>query len=156
MDERKIRQIIQDEIKRSNAASQFQLRDVTRHTHNGVDSLSIFSPTITYTGFVPSDGDVNSVPFVFLPSGWSVELQTPDVTPIYRITHNLNTSFYSVMACQTGPEGATVIPITVCQTNYFDIAWQNGPTITQQDFHFNLVQVNNKRNSLPTYTLFGT
>jgi len=155
MDEQKIRQIVQQEIARSSNGARFTVNNIPFHTHDGVNSPSIFSPTITYTGFVPYDGLVANTPFVFLPSGWTVELQ---VGNIYKITHNLGTEYYSVQACMTGPESNDLFnPITICQDNYFEISWSynSGSLTLQTDFHFTLVQVNNKRNALPTYSLSG-
>jgi hypothetical protein len=155
MDENKIRQIVQQELQRNNNASRFTINSIPQHTHDGINSPSIFSPTITYTGFVPFDGVVANTPFVFLPSGWQVELQ---VGNIYKITHNLDTEYYSVMVCMTGPEASDLfVPITICQDNFFEISWSyNNVSLTlQTDFHFTLVQVNNKRNALPTYSLSG-
>lgn len=155
MDENKIRKIVQDEIKRNEGTGRFGLKSIPFHTHNGTDSPSIFSPTITYTGYVPSDGLVNQSPFVFLPTGWKVELMFPGTTDIYKITHNLGTSFYSVIVNQAGPGGSTVVNQVVAYDNYFEVAWFNGGTFSQKDFFFSLTQVNNKRNALPTYTLSG-
>lgn len=151
MDEQKIRKIVQDEIRRSQGASRFGINQIPYHTHDGIDSNPVFLPTITYTGYVPSDGLVTNSPFVFLPSGWTVELQ---VGNIYKITHNLNTDFYTVMACMTGPEANDAFtPLTVCQSNFFEIAWSFNSTLTlTTDFQFTLVQVNNRRSSLTTYS----
>ena len=152
MDEQKIRKIVQDEIKRSNGAGRFGINQIPFHTHNGTDSNPVFLPTITYTGYIPSDGNINTSPFIFLPTGWEVELQ---VGNIYKITHNLNTDFYTVTACMTGPDANDAFnPLTVCQSNFFEIAWSFNSTLTlTTDFHFQLVQINNRRNSLPTYSL---
>lgn len=155
MDDQKIRQIVRDEITRSTNGTRFGVQSIPFHTHNGTDSPSIFSPTITYTGFVPYDGLVANTPFVFLPAGWTVELGAGN---IYKITHNLSTEYYSVTVCMTGPESNNdFTPITICQDNFFEISWGqvSGGLHLQTDFHFQLVQVNNKRNALPTYTLSG-
>lgn len=155
MDDQKIRQIVRDELTRNNNGARFGVNNIPFHTHNGIDSPSIFSPTITYTGYIPSDGLVNQTPFVFLPTGWTVELQFPGTTDIYKVTHNLGTSFYSVVVNQVGPGGSTVVNQVVAYDNYFEVAWFNGGTFYQKDFFFTLTQVNNKRNALPTYTLSG-
>lgn len=153
MDEKQIRQIVRDEQSRNTNGGRFGLNTIPFHTHNGTDSPSIFSPTIVYTGYVPADGLVNDSPFVFLPTGWTVELQAGY---IYKITHNLNTDFYTVTACQTGPDNSFGwTAITICQPNYFEISWSPGFAAGATDFHFQLVQINNKRNALPTYTLTG-
>lgn len=153
MDENRIKQLIQQELQRSNNASRFTVNSIPQHTHDGINSPSIFSPTIIYTGYVPADGLVNNSPFVFLPTGWTVELQ---VGYIYKITHNLNTDFYTVTACQTGPDNSFGwSAITICQPDYFEISWSPGFAAGATDFHFQLVQINNKRNALPTYTLTG-
>ncbi len=41
LSEKEIRRIIRDEIRRSDSASRFTVRDIPNHTHNGVDSLRI-------------------------------------------------------------------------------------------------------------------
>lgn len=52
----KIRQIVREEISRSNNSSRFQLNTIPNHTHNGIDSLPIKAeniiPSTSITGFV--------------------------------------------------------------------------------------------------------
>jgi len=40
-DEQKIRQIVRDEIRRSDSSSRFALKSIPNHTHNGTDSLAV-------------------------------------------------------------------------------------------------------------------
>ncbi len=75
------------------ASGQFNLNRVPFHTHNGKDSPFIFLPTVQYAGLLNSDGTLSRVyPF---PSGWS---RARTGNGVYTITHNLNTTFYSVVA----------------------------------------------------------
>ena len=41
LDENRIRQIVQEEIRRSDSAGRFGFKNIPHHTHNGVDSLRI-------------------------------------------------------------------------------------------------------------------
>lgn len=48
-DEQKIRQIVRDEIRRSDSSSRFALKSIPNHTHNGTDSLAISEDNIILT-----------------------------------------------------------------------------------------------------------
>lgn len=154
--ESQIRSIVQQELAKSNSKGQFGVNTMPKHTHNGVDSVSIFSPTITYTGFVPSTGDAFDPNYtIILPSGWSLEKVS---TGIYNILHNLDTNLYTVTVCNASGEPLSfneVIPIVIVAQNLFRVHWWdvNSLVFADANFYFQLVQPNNKRNALPTYTL---
>jgi len=71
--EARIRQIIQEEIKRNQVASKFNVTSVPQHIHNNVDSPFVFQPILTYIAFIPYDGSLTSGLEYILPTGWSIE-----------------------------------------------------------------------------------
>lgn len=54
--EQKIRQIVQEELRKSNGASRFGINSIPNHTHNGVDSLQIkqenIIPSVSVSGSI--------------------------------------------------------------------------------------------------------
>ena len=46
LDENRIRQIVQDEMRRGDSGGRFGLKNIPNHTHNGVDSLPIKASSI--------------------------------------------------------------------------------------------------------------
>ena len=152
MDELKIRNLIREEIQRSAGQSQFRLNAIPFHTHNGTDSPYVFTSTVQYTGYVPSDADISGASidgFLLFPQGWTMEV----ASDTYTITHNLNTEYYTVVFCATSTVAADgVAPQTVCSANSFDVSWQNtAGTKSATDFHFLLTVVNNSGQNIPLY-----
>lgn len=157
LDENRIRQIIQDEIKRNESSGRFGFKNIPFHTHNNVDSPSVFLPTITYTGFIPSDVSLSGATtngFIFIPEGWTASL---DIANIYEVTHNLNTDYYTVSASLYGPEAPNaLVPNIICLPNSFTILWQDYLLVSYQaDFSFQLVQINNRNKAFPLYKAQG-
>lgn len=142
MDDSKIRQIVREELARSNGASRFAINNIPYHTHNGVDSNFIASPTIVYTGHVAYQDDFTGSGQFFLPSGWTA---TRALTGIYTVTHNLNTLLYGVVASATQSTNETVFPVINPLQNSFDVSWfDDTGAFKNTSFYFVLVQVNNR------------
>jgi hypothetical protein len=72
MDDQRIRQIVQDELRRNQQSSQYQLRDIAFHTHDGINSQKIKAENV-----IPATSVMGNVEFA--------QIQT------YRL--NLNASF---------------------------------------------------------------
>lgn len=137
-------------ISQSRSQSGFGVSLVPNHTHNGVDSPVLYSPTTTYIGFVPSDGDIGGTLEVILPVGWSIEYSG---TGEYIVHHNLGSGLYSCVATATQSTDVVVECVISPFANEVDFFWFNGGAATPQDtsFSFILVQINNKRQAFPKY-----
>ena len=79
--EQKLRQIVQEEMRKSNSASRSGVNSISNHTHNGVDSLQIKQENI-----IPASSIVGTVSF--------------EVVGTYRI--NLNAFFTPKQITATG------------------------------------------------------
>lgn len=59
LDENRIRQIVQEEVRRNESAGRFGFRNIPNHTHNGLDSLAIkqdsIIPAASITGTITID-----------------------------------------------------------------------------------------------------
>lgn len=144
-----IEKMIRAEIRRNENRSQFSLQNSVLHTHNGLDSKPIFSPTIPYAGHVAYEDTFTGSGQFFLPVGWTATQQS---TGSYLITHNLGTLLYSFVASATQSTNEKVFPVVnpfddAVEVNWFDI---NG-AFTDTSFNFVLVQVNNKKSPLIQY-----
>ncbi len=152
MNEQQIRQLIQQEIRGNETRSRFGIQSVPYHIHNNVDAPTVFTPYGLYAGFVPSDGDVNSILGCFLPSGWTLSTSS---TGVYTIVHNLGTNVYAVVADASQSTNEKVAPVVASdQTgSQFTISWFRCSDGTSQDtsFTFILMQVNNSSTINTTY-----
>jgi len=155
--EQKIRSIVQDEIRRSSGGSRFGVQNVQYHTHNGIDSKPVFSPTITYVGKIPQVPIASFLQY-FLPIGWSVELF--GATGEYRITHNLNTTNYAVtLTPYTSSASSQDVMgwVSIDSPNYFSVYWYDSLSNDGRvDFFFQLTQFDNRTTSLSKYQLIET
>lgn len=146
-DER-IRQIVRQEMQESKSGSRFGLNPIQRHVHNGVDSPYAFQPSITYGGFIESDGAVS-----LLPKGWLCEQVS---TGNYTITHNLNSQLYFVVASAQQSTNAVVTPVIESFQNTTSFGWfvydSGGPIALDTAFNFLLFLIGNKNAQVPSYT----
>jgi hypothetical protein len=143
MTEAAIRRIVQEEIQRNAGASRFGLKEISHHTHNGIDSLPTFQPTITYIGMIGLTGTI-----AILPTGWTCAYQP---TGIYQITHNLNSLLYVVV---TSPLGLTGVVDVNAALNLIEFDWfttDGNNTAQNTPFYFTLTLANNKSAGAPTY-----
>lgn len=150
MDENKIRQMMQEEIRKSNSSGRFGIQSIPHHTHNGVDSLPVYSPTYSFVGFVPYDTTDSSLGF-FIPKGWSV---ANDSTGNYQIFHNLGTQLYSFVADTTQGTGDKVSCVVSPFNDQVEINWYKTSDGSAVDVSFNfiLTQINNRNVSKQTYS----
>lgn len=152
MNEQQIRQLIQQEIRGNESRSRFGIQSVPYHVHNNIDAPTVFTPYGLYAGFVPSDGDANSILGCFLPSGWTLSTSS---TGVYTVVHNLGTSLYAVVADASQSTNEKVAPVVAPdQTgNQFTISWFRCSDGTGQDtsFTFIVMQVNNRSATSANY-----
>lgn len=78
MDDQKIKNIVQQELRQWDSANRFRINSMNRHIHNNVDSPFVFLPYSIYTGCVPYLYDItpgvneaNGLRII-LPQDWSV------------------------------------------------------------------------------------
>lgn len=138
-----VHQMIQQEIHKSQQAQRFNLNSIPRHTHNGVDSPTIFQSSFVYAGAVNTDGTP-----ALLPQGWTSKIGTAGS---YTITHNLNTELYS--ASFTGyAEPANTIFQAILGTNVMNISsFEVGVGAVSNAFYFLLINTNNLSTIPPIY-----
>ena len=101
-----INQQIQQGIRASQMQAGYGVSMVPYHTHDGVNSprIGTTAATTLYSGTVSSTGVTSGL----LPSTWSVVYYP--ITHQYVVTHNLNTTNYSVAtSCTTIGDVANVI-----------------------------------------------
>lgn len=136
-------------ISQSSASSQFSLNRIPFHSHNGKDSPSIVFPTLTYSGYVTSDGKKSRTrPF---PPGWGI---TRVSAGLYTITHKLNTSFYVVNAIGNDTTQICVPKYLISTSgNSFQILWSDSATqaATDTGWSFTLTTVVNSKPGFPNY-----
>ncbi len=148
MDEQKIRQMIRQEISKSDGGGRFGLKNIPHHTHNGIDSLPVFTPIFSYAGGVAYDASNN-----VLPKGWTA---THDATGDYTVVHNLGTFLYGVVAIAAQSTNEIVIPIVSTFQNEFSISWfDTSDTRQNTSFNFVLTQINNRASPLTNYETGG-
>lgn len=162
INEIEIKRLVDQAVKDNDSRGRFNVQSIPKHTHNGIDSVPIYSPTHTYTGYVPADGIINnSSQTVLFPSGWRCSLieQVPQPEVTYAIFHNLNTNLFTVNVTQvTGTPitfQSSVIPVVAAADRAFLVFWWDFALgeFVRANFHFQLVQPNNKVTPLTTYTL---
>jgi len=89
MDDQKIRKIVQDELRRSQGASRFNINTIPNHTHNGVDSLQIKAENV-----IPATSVTGTVEMATEGATYSLKLNS-NFTPQQIIAHGVVTGTYS-------------------------------------------------------------
>lgn len=145
-----LQQFIRQEIQKVATANRFQLTSIPRHIHNEIDSPLTFQPILNYIGFVPYDGNIHGAALeTILPTGWTV---TKNSTGNYTVKHNLGTILYSVVASASQSTNVKVSTVTTANANDVTFTWWDENGVAQDtSFNFVLVQINNKKTTLPTY-----
>lgn len=157
MNEQQIRSIVRSEIQAAASSSRYQLTSIPRHIHNDIDSPYALQPVLTYVGYVRSDGKLTTaVPGTesgIFPSGWSV---TKTGTGTYKITHNLNTrNFIVVATCVSALAAIEVSLHDATSVTLETFSFAPGATATDENFNFMLTVVSNKNQKLPSYVLIA-
>lgn len=157
LSEQQIRNIIKDEIRKSNSSLRFQYTGIPRHTHNGTDSPYITNQSVTYAGAIGSDGSP-----ILLPKGWSV---TYDATGFYTVTHNLwsqngggaqDTNLpYAVVTTALQSTNELVVCVATPFPDSTTFGWflshTDPPTAQDTSFFFQFTAINNKNPNPPSY-----
>lgn len=130
-----VRQIARQEIGAQASRSQYNVKDIAFHTHNGIDSPLIISSTTIYTAAVTYLGTpFNNLPF---PKGWGY---AHGATGEYSFKHNLGSRLYTVVAFPlfSNPPGPLVTAgfVDSLEPNNFDINWFNLATGVPVDTAF--------------------
>lgn len=137
MNPQQVQQMIQQEIHKNSQRSRFNLTNIPRHTHNDVDSPSVYQPTKTYAGSIGADGSIG-----LLPIGWSV---TVNGTGDYTITHNISNALYSVIVSPAYNAAITNVSIFVQPSFGVTLFTSLSPkTPINTGFNFLMTVVNNK------------
>lgn len=154
MNEEKIRQMIQDELKRQ---STYGDPTILPHDHDGNNSPSILAPTFTYIGFVPYTIDATLERA--LPKGWTI---TYFGSGTYQINHNLWTrqrvKFYSFIADATQSTNEKVAPVISSFPDVVSISWFRctDGTAVDTSFNFQLTIINTLIKNPVTYDIKNT
>lgn len=150
LDENKIRAMIQEEIRRNESAGRFGFRNIPNHTHNGIDSVPVNAPTLSYAAYVPYDAGADPLLGYMLPSGWTVVRQSAGS---YLITHNLNTNLYSIVACAVQSTNEKVACVINPFSSAFEVNWfkLSDNSAADTSFNFTLTQINNRSVGQPVY-----
>jgi len=97
--------------------SQFGVAQVPFHTHNGIDSPVIKTPSYQFIGTVATEvGGFGP----FSPPKWSILIHVVGGKTVYTITHNLGTSNYVVLVTPINNPFVATVSIS---TNSFDVEW---------------------------------
>lgn len=141
MNDAYIRQIVREEISKSNSGGRFNIQNLPYHTHNGVDAPFALQPLVTYIGLIGFHGTVG-----ILPTGWTAVYGS---TGQYQVTHNLGTIQYVVVASAAG--NAAFVDITN-DDKLVEFDWFNAASAAQDTpFYFTLSVANNRKVAPPTY-----
>lgn len=89
MTEQQIRQIVQQELQRSNNASRFTVNNIPQHTHDGINS-----PQIKAESVIPSTSVMGTVEMATEGAVYSLKLNS-NFTPQQIIAHGVVTGTYS-------------------------------------------------------------
>jgi len=92
MDENKIRQIVQQELQRSNNASRFSVNSIPQHTHDGINS-----PKIKAENVIPSTSVIGSISLATEGQTYNLLLNssfTPQVVICHSIVSNTSGEIY--------------------------------------------------------------
>lgn len=141
-----VRQMIQQEIHKSQQAQRFNLNSIPRHTHNGVDSPITFQPTFTYGCAVNKDGTP-----ALLPQGWTSKRNG---FGSYTITHSLGSLLYVPTISQYSQTN-NLISQLLAGTDTIGISWfEVAVGAVDSAFYMNVTIVNSKSTKFPVY--YGT
>lgn len=147
MDENKIRQIIQEEIRRNSNQIRFGISAVPQVRQSTTNISANPSSVVTY---VASLGAVAAI----IPTGWSYEvIGTGD----YLITHNLGTNLYSAVVSPL-TSGSLPIASVTPGPNSISVTWSRADGGGTVDTAYQLIvsQINNRKLSYPKYdNLYG-
>lgn len=152
MTPQEIKNLIQQEIVKSNNNNRFNVNAIPQQKINIGNISNTPSQVFTYIGLV-SFSYISGRNFSTLPSGWVVQWQGNGQ---FELIHNLNTTLYSVVATANNANTAFAAATLTLSENTVFFNWyssSNVPTdYVDTDFSFILVVVNNKKTSFPTYT----
>jgi hypothetical protein len=134
-DEQKMREIARQEIQNAASKSQFAVRDVALHTHNGVDAPFAFQPQMVYAGLIIEDGTP-----ALLPASWTVEHVS---TGTYHIIHNLGVALGQYVAT-VSPILSTSAPVpsVLPFPDLLEVTWYDTITAGFRDTTFQFIMLN--------------
>lgn len=138
---------IQTGIARMAQNSRFNISPIARHIHTGLGSPTTAQPTFTYVGLISDDGTIG-----ILPNGWTASNPS---TGIFKITHNLGTLAYVVVASALGNATAAAVDLAV-NKNFVNFTWLTpgtSPAPIDVSFFFQLTTIANTNISNPVYPL---
>ncbi len=152
--DQKIRQIVQEEIRKNNNSSRFNVNPISQIKLNNLNVSASPASVITYIGFIPYDGGTDPTLKYLLPNGWTV---THPSDGNYLITHNLGTQLYSIVITPAQSTNQPVFPFVDPFSNSVDISFIEtfgvSPSFQDTSFNFVLVQINNKVAAFPKYDI---
>lgn len=73
MERQEVLSLIEQKIRENDAKSRFTLTPINSHNHDSVNSPPVYSPTVSYAGFVPYQVQPDSGLQFFMPKGWKVD-----------------------------------------------------------------------------------
>lgn len=159
INEQQVRSIAQQEIQKNEVGSRFQVKPIQQHVHNNIDAPVTFQPILNYAGNVLAGdfGVTNPLP-TLLPRGWSVSYVTAGpLTGAYQVTHNLNTLSYGVSPCASSENPATlsavITNVELNPNNFLVLFYNTSGSLIDCGFSFVLTQINNKKQTIPTYVV---
>lgn len=128
--------------------SSYSTARVPFHTHNSVDSQSIYLPSAVFAGYTSDDSSTYAVPL-----GWSISHQGPG---LYLIEHNLGANFTVIPSFTLNNNGLTLpaVPAIQSETNGFYVSWYNSTNAAQADksFFFTAVAIGTFSNKKQIFT----
>jgi hypothetical protein len=126
MDENKIRQIVQQELQRSNNASRFAVNSIPQHTHDGISS-----PKIKAENVIPSTSISGRITFAQI-TDYTLKLNsnfTPSHISLYGMAYSTSGSYtftsstqVSALAGDVYSQGSTIYTVVSTVVNSYTIA----------------------------------
>lgn len=130
MTPQQVQSMINQALQAENQNQLYGISSVGFHDHDGINSPVIKTPVTAYVGTVSEAGN----PLTIFPKGWT-SIYNSSPSPIYTITHNLNTLNYTFLAVSN--DDAIAIPVNYSkQLNSVSVVF-NFPdlqTVNQQDY----------------------
>lgn len=144
MDDKKIRQIVREELAKRDSASRFQLNNIPNHSHNGIDSLNIKGGNL-----IPSCSVVGSVTMATLGQTYTLFLNstfTPQKVTAHSIVYNTSGEIY---------RGFYYGEAQLTPSFYFQTATSNTVTTGNKQYPFPTEQFDGSTPSVPAQSSSG-